>query len=104
MPEHFEGFLRHPLTWTIGAVTSVIAVAFATLGDPVSAIAAILAVFSGQASNIFTAASIAGFTLAPVIGPEWAGTLQRIAVLFGIVVVVKILDSVWDSIKGRLLD
>ena len=94
--------LTSPISFAIGGIASVITVALSLFGDPVTTSIAIIGVLSDQAFNLFTAFSVAGFTLAPEF--EWlpAGTIQGLALFFGVVIVVKIADSVWDSIKGNL--
>lgn len=100
----FENFLRHPISWVTGGVVSAVGVLFSIGLDPISAVSAVMAVFSSQAMNLFTAFSIAGFTIGDFFDWLPADLLQTVAVFFGVIVVVKLLDSVWDSIKDRLGD
>jgi hypothetical protein len=97
----WERAIKHPISWLTGAVVSVVAVSSAILGDPTGAIFGILAVFVQNASTIFTAGSIAGFTLAPAIPAIPADLVQGVAIVAGIVVVLKIADNLWDEMEER---
>lgn len=100
-----EKILRHPVTWVVGAVTSVIGVMAAFALNPVHVAATVVEVAFANASTIFTASSIAGFTLAPAMFPPLAATaVKGVAFGSGILVVAKIGDRMWDRFKERLDD
>lgn len=96
-----EKALKNPVSWLVGSVASVFAVAGAAFSDPTGGVAALIMVFVEQASSIFTAASIAGFTLAPEVEAIPAGAIQAIALVSGGTVVLIIGSRVWDKLKRR---
>lgn len=99
-----ERILKNPFRWIVGGVTSAVVV-LASIGvDPISSTAALLSVLYSNATGLFTAASIAGFTVAPEVPYLPEGMLQGAALLFGVVVILSILGQIWDSIKDRLTD
>lgn len=94
---------RRPIAWVYSAIASVLAVFGFLAQDPTGTMAAIFSVAIADATSLFTALSILGFTVAPETGlPEV--TIQRIALLFGLIVVAKILNDVIDSITDRIGD
>lgn len=99
-----ENALRHPISWLVGAVVSVYAVATAILADPTGGVATVLMVFIDQASTIFTATSIAGFTLAPAVDWVPAWPLRAVALASGTVLVLLLADRLWDSLEDRFND
>lgn len=101
MSNEIEKALKNPVSWLVGSVASVLAVAGAVLSDPTGGVAAVIMVFVEQASGIFTAASIAGFTLAPQIEAIPTGAIQGVALVAGGVVVLTIASRVWDRLKSR---
>lgn len=102
--KEIEGALRNPIAWTVGGIVSVLTV-LATIGfDPFGITAGLLSVVFTQATSLFTAGSILGFTIAPNVDWIPAMPFQLLAIAFGIVVVGKILDRVWDSFKARVLE
>lgn len=102
--DKIENFLRHPFSWVAGGVTSVVSTVLYLGVDPISGVAAVLTVANAQAMNLFTGFSIMGFTLTGYL-PGWLSTSAKaLAVVFGIFVVVRILDSAWESFTKRLRD
>lgn len=102
--EKIRDFVNSPLAWVLGGIASVVTF-FASFGvDPVTTGTALAAVLVDQSMNIFTAASIAGFTLAPEVPWLPAKVIQLIAIVAGSIVVVKIILSVWDRIKARTVE
>lgn len=99
-----EKALKNPVSWFVGSVASVVGVSAAVLSDPTGGVAALLTVFIEQASSIFTAASIAGFTLAPEIPQIPSGAIQAVALVSGGVVVLTIGSKVWDRLKRRFTE
>lgn len=97
-----EELLRHPVAWVAGAAGSVAGVVASILGDPIGGVLAIVDVANAYAFNIFTASSIAGFTLGPALPQVPAGFFQAIALGAGALIVIKVSDSLWDAIKQQL--
>lgn len=98
-----ETILKHPVTWAIGGLVSIAAVISAMFTSPFAAVATVIQVLFANASSIFTASSIAGFTLGPQFSPTVAGVFKGVALVAGTVFVWKIADGVWDEAKRRLL-
>lgn len=99
-----ERIVRHPVAWAVGGVVSVFTVIGSIIGDPTGTIVTVFSTMIDLAMPIFTATSIAGFTLAPEIPQIPARGVQIIAIIFGLIVVALIADRVWDSIKERVTD
>lgn len=102
MTSEIERALRHPFTWVSGAIVSVFGVLSAVAIDPVTAASAIVEVFVAMSSTIFTASSIAGFTLGPMVGPFIANAFKVVALISGSIVVISVLSNVWDRIEKKL--
>lgn len=99
---NIEDIIRNPVSWVAGGIASVVGVLTAVGGDPISSTIAVLTVLSANATEAFTAASILGFTVAPEIPQLPEGALKAIALVFGVLVVLKMLSGLWDAITGRL--
>lgn len=97
-----EDIIRDPVSWVTGGLASIGGAAYAIGADPITAGAAFIDVAVAQASHVFTAASIAGFTIAPTI--EWIpeGTITAIALVAGAIVVLKLVGRLWDAFTDRL--
>lgn len=100
--DQIENVLRHPISTVIGGITSMAGVALAAGLDPVSFAAAVAQVAGMQAMNLFTAFSILGFTIGGELSFVPSGTFKALALVFGAIVVWKLLNGVYDSIKERM--
>lgn len=101
-PNQIRNALSNPISWVVGAVGSVLAIA-ASLGvDPITASIIIATVVWNNAMTIFTGSSIIGFTLAPEIDMIPARPFQVAAVIVGFIVVGNILSKLFNRVESRL--
>lgn len=100
MKEMFE----NPVSWAVGGVASVFGVLAVLVTDPSMSFLAIAQVLVDNASMLFTASSIAGFTIAPEVSQELAKWIQWIALGSGLVIVLKVSADIWDRIKERVTE
>lgn len=91
--------IENPVSWAAGAAASVVGVFVAILADPSMSFLAIGQVLVENASMLFTASSIAGFTIAPEVSQGLAKWIQWIALGSGLVIVLKVAADIWDRIK-----
>lgn len=102
--DRIETALRNPIAWVSSGIISVITVMVSIGFDPFGIVATVLTVIFSQATNLFTAGSIMGFTVAPEISwlPAWP--IQAAAIGLGLIVVGKIVSGVWDRFKARVME
>lgn len=94
--------LSNPLSWVVGTVGSILAVS-ASLGvDPITGGIIIGTVIWSNATTIFTATTILGFTIAPEIGFLPEQSFQVAAIVVGFMVVGQVLAKLWDRVKTRV--
>lgn len=89
--------------WIAGGIASVTGVVAYIISNPMSFGGAFANVMIADPMSMFTAFSILGYTVAPEIPSLPAGAFKALAILFGVIAVVKILDSIWESLKRRLM-
>lgn len=94
--------IKDPISWAIGGVASFFGVLGVMLTDPTMSIMVIIEVLFQNASALFTASSIAGFTLAPEVSMELARVVQGIAFISGVVIVAKMVGRLWDNVKEKV--
>lgn len=97
-----EEIISDPISWVSGGLASLSGAIYMTGVDPISAIAVLMDVGLSNATNVFTAASIAGFTLAPEVDWLPAGSIKVIALVFGAIVALKLLHGVGVAFINRL--
>lgn len=94
--------LENPYSWIVGVLGSMSGVSYYFLSDPFALFSVVFEVILADAASLFTAMSILGFTVAPEVPSLPEGAFQAIALVLGVIVVVKILDGVFDRIVERL--
>lgn len=88
--------------WVGGAIASAIGAGAFFLAHPIAFGGALTNVMFADAASLFTALSIMGFTVAPELPSIPAGAFQSLALVFGVIVVVKTAERIWDSLEKRL--
>lgn len=86
----------HPVTALTAALGTVSSVA------DVGVIDALWATIWSQTGMLFTTFSIAGWSLAPQVSFLPAGLLSQLAIVAGVLYLVKLADRFWDSFQSRL--
>lgn len=96
---------RDPINWLLGGLTGFLSVLGAVAADPTGGVAAALTTLINQAGTLSTVTSILGFTVAPNLPnlSPYANILQGAAIVFALLFVATLVDSVYENLKERLL-
>lgn len=93
--------LKNPLAWGSGVFGSMLGSMY-LFADPFTLFVVFFEVVFSNATSLFTAFSILGFTIAPEVPALPTGLFKAAALVLGVIVVVKILDRVFDNVIERL--
>jgi hypothetical protein len=96
--------VENPVSWLLAFFASAATVIGAIAIDPTGSVVAISALVLDMSTTLFTALSIAAFTIAPNVDiPGWlADGLVAGALFMGLLAILKILSSVWDRLKDEV--